>query len=149
MGDFFKIFRAALIGCLVILAVPASQSAAGLSNKQVKVVYHLSEGIDQAASALHKIRNHLDVDPNAKITVVAVDYGVDFLLEGAKDKNNNPFDATVQTLVSRGVDFRVCNNTLIGRNIDRHKVIPEAKIIPAGMPEIARLEAEGYGYIKP
>ena len=51
------------------------------------------------------------------------------LIESAldvKDRNGNPFDATVQDLKSRGVDFRVCNNTLVTRKIDKSKVIPEA-----------------------
>lgn len=149
MGDFFKILRTLWIGCLVLLAVPTSAPAASPAKAQVKVVYHLSEGIDQAAIALHNIRNHLDADPKAKITVVALGKGVDFLLLDAKDKNGNPFDVTVQTLVSRGVDFRVCNNTLASRKIDKSKVIPEARVVPSGMAEIAKLESEGYGYIKP
>ncbi len=58
--------------------------------------------------------------------VVAHGPGIDFLLDGAKDKNGNPFDAVVQELVDRNVQFRVCNNMLETRKIDRKHAIPEA-----------------------
>ena len=45
------------------------------------------------------------------------------MLDGAKDKNGNPFDATIDTLQERGVEFRVCNNTLKSRHIDPKRVI--------------------------
>jgi uncharacterized protein len=116
----------------------------------IKTVYHVNQGLQQATDALRNIRNHLAVDPKAKITVVAHAAGIDFLLDGAKDKNGNPYDALVQDLVSQGVDFRVCNFTLQTRKIDKSQVIPEATIVPSGVAEIARLQArEGYVYIKP
>ncbi len=61
--------------------------------------------------------------------------GIDFLLEGAKDKNGNPFDAIVDTLQAKGVEFRVCNNTLVSRKIDKGRVIPQATIVPSGVAE--------------
>jgi uncharacterized protein len=113
-------------------------------------VYHVNEGVDHAPQVLRNIGNHLDAEPGAKIVVVTHGPGIDFLLEGAKDKNGNPFDATVDTLQARGVDFRVCNNTLQARHIDPKKVIPEATIVPSGVAEIGRLESkEGYVYLKP
>ena len=35
-------------------------------------------------------------------------FGVDFLMEGMKDRNENAFSATVAGLVARGVTFEVC-----------------------------------------
>jgi len=117
---------------------------------RIKAVYHVNQGLQQATDALRNIRNHLAADPKANITVVAHAAGIDFLLDGAVDKNGNPYDALVQDLVSQGVDFRVCNFTLQARQIDRSRVIPEASIVPSGVAEIARLQArEGYVYVKP
>ena len=116
----------------------------------VKVVYHLSEGLEQASNALRNIRNHLSADPTARIVVVAHAAGINFLLEGAQDKNGNPYEIIVDDLVGKGVDFRVCNITLESRHIDKSKVHPEAKIVPSGVAEVARLQArEGYAYLKP
>jgi intracellular sulfur oxidation DsrE/DsrF family protein len=118
--------------------------------KQTKTIYHINLGLDQASNGLRNIRNHLAADPTAKITVVTHALGVDFLLDGAKDKNGNPYNVIVEDLVSKGVDFRVCNFTLTSRKIDPKLVIPEAKIVPSGVAEVGKLQTyEGYAYLKP
>src|SRR4051812_22332722 len=128
----------------------AADAPAKPGEATMKVVYHVNEGVEHAPQVLRNIKNHLDAEPNTKIVVVTHGPGIDFLLEGAHDKNGNPFDATVDTLQARGVDFRVCNNTLTVRHIDPKKVIPEATIVPSGVAEIGRLESkEGYVYLKP
>ncbi len=125
-------------------------NSAGKAAEPVKVVYHINEGLEQAGNGLRNIRNHLSADPTAKIVVVTHFKGIDFLLEGAKDKNGNPYDAAVDDLSMKGVEFRVCEFTLKGRNIDRSKVHPEAKIVPSGVAEVGRLQAkEGFSYLKP
>lgn len=125
-------------------------STAALAEPTSKVVYHVNEGVDKAVAALRNVGNHLDAEPKAKIMVVTHSAGIDFLLEGAKDKNGNPFDVTVDTLQARGVEFRVCKNTLVSRKIDEKKVISQAKIVPSGVAEIGRLQTkEGYVYLKP
>jgi intracellular sulfur oxidation DsrE/DsrF family protein len=56
----------------------------------------------------------------------------------------------VGELSGKGVQFRVCNNTLVTRNVDPSKVVMEAKIVPSGVAEVARLQAkEGFVYLKP
>jgi uncharacterized protein len=76
--------------------------------------------------------------------------GTDFMLDGAKDRNGNPFDATIQDLKTKGVDFRACANTLAARKIDRSKVIPDVSIVASGVAEVARLQArEGFAYLRP
>ena len=140
-----KIIRQGLLAACLVLAAATSFAA-----DAVKVVYHVSEGLEQASSALRNIRNHLATDPSVKIVVVAHAGGINFLLEGAKDKNGNPYDATVDDLSGKGVEFRVCNFTLNARNIDRKLVHPEAKIVPSGVAEVSRLQAqEHFAYLKP
>jgi intracellular sulfur oxidation DsrE/DsrF family protein len=129
---------------------PAPTRAKAEKPAPVKVVYHVNEGNEQASNALRNIRNHLTADPTAKIVVVTHFKGIDFLLEGAQDKNGNPYDAMVDELSMQGVEFRVCNFTLVGRKIDPKTVHPEAKIVPSGVAEVSRLQAqEGYVYLKP
>ncbi|MGK5013570.1 DsrE family protein [Janthinobacterium sp. MDB2-8] len=135
-------FAAILLSLLACTAANAAQ-------KEEKVVYHLNDA-SNAAAALKNIRNHLDASPNATIVLVAHGPGIDFLLDGAIDKNGTPYDVVVRELARRGVSFRVCNNTLQGRNIDRQRVLPEAVIVPSGVAELSRLQwQEGYVYIKP
>ncbi len=136
--------------CGVMGEAAAQTKAGSVSAEPIKVVYHVNEGLDQATAALRSIRNHLSVDPTVKIRVVTHANGIDFLLDGAKDKGGNEYVANVQELVKRGVDFRVCKITLERRAIDPKRVIEEAKLVPSGVAEVARLQArEGYVYVKP
>ncbi|MFO1338450.1 MAG: DsrE family protein [Burkholderiaceae bacterium] len=116
---------------------------------QDKVVYHVTDSQAQALSALRSLRNHLDVDPAAQITVVAHGAGVDFLLEGAKDGAGAPYDVLVSALRSRGVHFEVCEITLKNRNLKREQFIEEADFTPSGVVRVTRLQMQGYAYLKP
>ena len=94
--------------------------------------------------------NHLNADPKARIVVVTHGPGIDFLLQDAKDSRGREFSSPVSDLAGRGVEFRVCNNTLETRSIPASKLLFEAKIVPSGVAEVARLQAaEGYVYLKP
>ncbi|SOZ36466.1 DsrE family protein [Cupriavidus neocaledonicus] len=139
----------AAIGLAARASAQSAPSAAGKGGR-VKVVYQLSEGIDQAVRAMGNLRNHLNGAPGTKIVVVAFGYGVDFLVEGAKDARGNGFESPVGALAADGVEFRVCRNTLTARKISESQLLMEAKVVQAGVVEIARLQAEeGYAYIKP
>ena len=115
-----------------------------------KVVYHLNSGLEQASDGIRNIRNHLEVNPKAKIVVVAHAQGVDYLMKGMKDKNGNPYETIVQDLVDQGVRFDVCEITLRNRKLAREQFIDEAVFVPSGVAEITRLQArEGYAYLRP
>jgi intracellular sulfur oxidation DsrE/DsrF family protein len=138
------------VAAATALALAAGCASTGNGGEGSKVVYHINEGVAKATPVLGNVKNHLNADPKARIVVVAHGPGIDFLLDGAKDKNGNPFDVSVDTLQEKGVEFRVCNNTLVSRKIDRKLVIPQARIVPSGVAEVARLQAEErYAYVKP
>ncbi|MFN3737422.1 DsrE family protein [Hydrogenophaga sp.] len=127
-----------------------SLAAPAQAQEAIKVVYHMSEGIPQASRAINNIRNHLNADPTAKIVVVTHGLGIDFLLDGATNQMEQPFAGAIGELAARGVEFRVCNNTLVSRKIDASKVAMEAKIVPSGVAEVARLQArEAFVYLRP
>jgi len=140
------------LGALIFVAALLGVGGCATQNKAAdttKVVYHINDSA-VATAAMRNINNHLNADPKAKIVVVTHGAGIDFLLEGAADKNGNPYNIAVEELMSKGVDFRVCNNTLVSRKIDKSKVLPGAKIVPSGVAEVGRLQAtEGYVYLKP
>jgi intracellular sulfur oxidation DsrE/DsrF family protein len=124
--------------------------ACTLTWAEIKVVYHLSEGIPQASRAIGNIRNHLAADPSAKIVVVTHGLGIDFMINGATNQLEQPFAGSVADLVNKGVEFRVCNNTLVSRKISVDKLLMEAKIVPSGVAEVAKLQAnEKYVYLRP
>lgn len=132
-----------------LLTCAAFVLASGLACAEDKVVYHVSDADAQALGALRSVRNHLDVDPTAKIVVVTHAQGVDFLLEGAKDKNGSLYAGPVSALKSRGVAFEVCEITLKARNLSKHSFVQEADFTPSGVVRITKLQMQGYAYIRP
>jgi len=124
-------FAAASI--LVSLAVSGTPALAGNIVGPDKVVYHINNTELQAADALRNIRNHLEVNPQAKIVVVTHARGVDFLMNGAKDANGNPYQVAVEQLKLRGVRFDICEITLRNRNLKREQFIPDATYVPSGV----------------
>ncbi len=135
---------------LVVVAGVAGCAAPVKEQQPVKAVYHLTNGLDEAQRAIGNVRNHLNADPNAQIVVVGNGDGIQFMLEGAKDRNGNPFEVAIQDLKSKGVDFRLCNNTLVARKIDRTKVLSEVTVVPSGVAEAANLQFKwGYAYLRP
>jgi uncharacterized protein len=123
---------------------PATEAAAA----QEKVVYHVNDS-SIARVAMRNVENHINASPDAKIVVVTHGKGIDFLLNDAKD-DKGAFAPQVAGLKEKGVEFRVCRNTLKGRNLDDSAVIMEAQVVPSGVAEIGRLQArEGFVYLKP
>lgn len=129
----------ALLGLSLSLAAQAGDG----------VVYHFDDASTQALKGLRNIRNHLDVDPSAKITVITHAQGVDFLLQGAKDRNDSPYEGPVAALVGRGVRFEVCEITLKNRNLQKEQFLQEASFTPSGVVRLAKLQQQGFAYIKP
>lgn len=124
----------------------------GSAFAQEKVVYHIDNAEAQATKGLRNIRNHLDVAPDTKITVVTHAEGVDFLMEGARDKKNPNIDyaSLISALKARGVRFEVCEITLRNRSLKKDQFSMDAEFTPSGVVRIGQLQSrERYAYIKP
>lgn len=124
----------------------------GSALAQDKVIYHIDNAEAQATKALRNIRNHLDMAPDTKIVVVAHAEGVDFLMEGARDRKNPDIEYAplVSALKARGVRFEVCEQTLRFRNLKKDQFIMDADFTPSGVVRIAQLQSrEHFAYIKP
>lgn len=132
----------------LIAAVLVGASSLG-ALAQDAVVYHIDDAEVQALRAVRSIRNHLDTDAQAKITVVTHAFGVDFLMTGAKYRDGNEYAALVSALVTRGVRFEVCELTLAQRNLKKDQFILETEFTPSGVVRIAKLQRQGAAYIKP
>jgi intracellular sulfur oxidation DsrE/DsrF family protein len=135
-----------LLMCVVLAASSMAQAAGD------KVVYHIDNSAQQATKGLRNIRNHLDVAPDTQIIVVTHADGVDFLMDGAKDKVNPNIDyaSLVSALKARNVRFEVCEIALKNRGLSKDQFILDADFTPSGVVRVARLQArESYAYIKP
>ena len=136
-------YLAWLLGSFLLCSVALAQD---------KVVYHIDNAEAQATKGLRNIRNHLDVAPDTRIIVVTHAEGIDFLMEGAKDKKNPNIDyaSLVSALKARGVRFEVCEITLRNRNVKKDQFIMDADFTPSGVVRVAQLQSrENYAYIKP
>jgi len=132
-----------------LFAILALSLAASASRAQEKAVYHFDSGLEQATKGLRNINNHLEVDPKARLIAVTHADGVDFLMEGAKDRFG-PFDARVQDLMGKGVKFQVCEITLRVRKLRKDQFILGVEFVPSGVVQITHLQQkEGYAYLKP
>jgi len=133
---------------LVLAATCLALLAADVGAQQL-VVYHVDNTAAQGLKGLRNIRNHLDVDATAKVTVVTHAEGVDMLMEGAKAANGTEFAPLVAALRARGVAFEICEITLKNRDLKKEQFIQEAVFTPSGVVRVAKLQAQGAAYIKP
>lgn len=105
----------------LLLVLATSVLLCSFAVAQDRVLYHIDDAAAQATKGLRNIRNHLDVAPDTKITVVTHANGVDFLMDGAKDTKdpNIDYGSLVSSLKARGVTFEICEITLLNRNLKK------------------------------
>ncbi|RJE86649.1 hypothetical protein D3P04_06915 [Paracoccus onubensis] len=135
-------------------------AATGVSHAEAtyapqKVVYHINgTGGENGAGykpALNNISNHISAvgADNLDLRVVMHGDGLGLLQAAIDDQQ---LQGIIAGLKNDGVQFLVCKNTLTGRNIDPETdlfdVWPE-DIVPSGVAELGKLQAEGFAYIKP
>lgn len=150
-GRYYAAVASAFTALLIVAAVGVSGWVGGSDERgknRGKVVYHISQS-DTARAALRNLANHLEASPEVKVVVVAHNNGVDFLLRGARDQSGELYEAAVRKFRERGVEFRVCGNTLVRRNMGADSVLPDAVLVPSGIAEIGRLQSEeSYAYMR-
>lgn len=122
---------------------------AGFACAQDTVVYHFDNAATQGLKGLRNVRNHIDTDTSVKLTVVTHADGIDMLMEGAKAADGTEYAPLVAALKARGVNFEVCEITLKNRGLKKEQFIQEADFTPSGVVRLAKLQKQGYAYIKP
>lgn len=133
------LFAAALLLCAV----------AARADDVIKTVYHLSDE-RLATLAMNNIGNHLAADPGVKIVVVALSTGVRAFTFGAQDAGGRAYADWVDQLTAKGVEFRICQNSMNAMKLTKNDLIDKVVVVPSGVAEIARLQAkEGFVYIRP
>jgi len=138
----------ALLRVLLCLALLTGMGAAH-ADEPIKVVYQLSEE-RLASQTMNNLANHLSAEPGVKIVVVVISTGVRAFLFGGQDGAGRPYAEWVEQLSARGVDFRICENSMTAVKLDRSELIDGLHFVPSGMAEIARLQArEHFVYLRP
>lgn len=131
----------------------------------IKIVFDVHSGNDaKFAFIMNNLRNlthNVNNNPK-KLQLYMVFYGpaIKYMLNSldntpfAKDTNlsNNLMDyqMMLQSYKDQGiVHFRVCHESLNAFHVSSKDVVSFAKVVPAGILEIAKLEHKGYAYIRP
>ena len=156
-----KIFSILLVIGLSFMSLQAVENN---GYKKQKVAYHINyDDKKQQKGALVNIQNHINAvgADNLDLRVVLHGNGLSLLLvpesleKLKKFKYANAddnFAARIDTLKGQGVKFDVCENTVVGRDVniedDLYDVVQE-DIVPSGVAELAKLQMEGFAYIKP
>lgn len=114
--------------------------------KDHKIVFQFTNANDtlQQKAFVKQLENITAHWPNAKYEVVVYNQGVELVM-----KNNTKYQARLQTLKAKGVNFVVCENTLKNRKISKD-AFPEILVgfVPAGIAEIVEKQEEGWSYIR-
>jgi intracellular sulfur oxidation DsrE/DsrF family protein len=114
------------------------------------------------AGAMRNIQNHINAvgKENLELKVVLHGKGLSLLLDpeaaGHTKLPHGNADAQMQARIAglkdQGVRFNVCANTLKGKKINLTEDLYDASegdVVPSGVAELAKLQAEGFTYIKP
>lgn len=139
--------------------VPAPKVADNYYDGAEKVVFHVSMEGDEKKylGVLANVSNYIKaLDATGKKTDAIIVMNGDGLglLQVAKEKEldvDAKLPNKITELKGKGVKFEVCYNTLAGRKIkfdELYDAKPE-DVIPSGVAEVGRLEAEGYRLLKP
>lgn len=148
---------------LTIISITTATAGDNGYGKQ-KVVYHINyDNPKKQSGALRNIQNHINAvgAENLDLKVVLHGNGLALLVEPdsleklPKFKHANANDkmtAKIDGLKNQGVAFNVCANTVKGRKVDLNNDlynVDDADVVPSGVAELAKLQLQGYTYIKP
>jgi len=153
-----------LLGALVALtSLLGIQTNAMADYGKQQVVYHVNhDNAKRQGGVLRNIQNHINAvgAENMNIQVVMHGNGLSLLVlpeEAANVKNlkgnaDEKMQTRISSLKAQGVEFKICANTLKGRKVtlDEHLFdASQSDVVPSGVAEIAKLQGQGYSYLRP
>ena len=131
---------------LALICLLSVNSFAQIKPKDHKIVFQFTNANDtlKQKAFVKQLENITAHWPNAKYEVVVYNQGVELVM-----KNNTKYQARLQSLKAKGVNFVVCENTLKNRKISKD-AFPEVLVgfVPAGIAEIVEKQEEGWSYIR-
>ena len=131
-----------LLLCLMLMPAYAEEVTA------VPFVMQLTRSGDnyghrRAFMQIDKVLSDLG-EKNLKIEVVAYEDGIHALLE-----NNQETSQLLTKLANRGVTFKACRISMRAWGLKEEDFPLEVEFVPAGAPQVIRLQMQGYKYWRP
>lgn len=115
--------------------------------KQYQVIFHLDEEAEEKVQfVLNNIINLLNDlgDETVEVALLANGPAVKAFQTGEER-----YSKSVLELLEREVRIVLCNNALNLFDLERTSMLAEATIVPSGVGELVRKQAEGWAYIRP
>jgi len=128
----------------VTLTATLSAQASSVDNTPYKIIFHLTSADTLVHKGLIKQLNNIrKAAPKARLELVCHGMGIYFLV--TEKTQQAP---AIRALIAQGVDVVGCENTLYERNINRSELMPEVRMVPAGIIEIVKKQRKKWSYIK-
>lgn len=114
----------------------------------MKTVFHISspDAGDQQHSMINATNLLADesvYSTGDEVVILANGAAVRMFIEETADHPD-----MVESLIDDGVSLRACGNALASMNAADDDLLAGVEIVPSGSGELARLEDEGFGYVK-
>ncbi len=115
---------------------------------KIKVVFHVNCDDEKTLLiALNNMENLLKNVPADEAAVNLVANGTAVRL--FQRERAAQYASRIEGLSGEAVQFSVCNNSLNSLGIKPEDLLESCQVVPAGILEIIRLQAEGCAYVKP
>lgn len=127
----------------------AAGAAVAATDSVPKVVYHLSDA-DKVGFVLGNIDNHFKgMGGPDKVRIALVVNGPAFVAFKA-GRADGALTGHLAALAAKGLDLGACGNTLDAQHLTVGDLLPGfARIDEGGVVRLARLQADGYAYLRP
>lgn len=116
-----------------------------------KVLYHINYDDPKRISATFtNMNNHINEVGEDNLEIKAVVHGpaIKYFMEALDDDAKQ---TTIDSLRLNDVQFVICGNSLDGFKVTRDDLyeVEAEDVVKAGLPEIVRLQQQGYIYVRP
>lgn len=133
-------------------------------NTEYKVVFDIitaPENVDEINPRLTRVANYVNTlgkygvpEENRKIAVVLHRAATPMILKNEEfkarnDGHDNPNIELIRSLAAASVDFRVCGQAALGRNIDPADILPEIQLDLWAFTTLIDLRTQGYLQVGP
>ncbi|TGE35096.1 hypothetical protein E4K67_27255 [Desulfosporosinus fructosivorans] len=110
-----------------------------------QVVFHIDER-DKGLLGLNNIENLLaDLgEDNVNAELVANHEGIEILL-----KSPDTYVEQIVRLAKMGVKFAACANAMRQRGVTKEQLVELVQVVPSGVGELVKKQAQGWAYIRP
>lgn len=148
-NGYAKIFYSIMLMLIgVTCTIVFSKASIAAEQEPVSFVMQLTRsgenyGHRRAFLQIDKVLNDLG-EKKLKIEVAAYEDGIHALLA-----NNKETSQLLTKLANRGVTFKACRISMRAWDLKEDEFPLEVEFIPAGAPEVIRLQMQGYKYWRP